>query len=372
MGVRYRYSLRIGATTALAGAMALAGCHKDPAKTKTPGHDPVAVTIARVRTESLQGGLSASGLLIPRLEAAVSTELSGYRVAQVFVDQDASVKAGQPLARLDDTLLRAQIAQQKAMVDQQKVAAERQDAEAERVAGLDNQGVLSQEQIIERRLAARSGHASVAAAQAQLNDLDTREGLMTVRAPVGGRVLERAVRPGDIAAPATAMFRIAADDVIELNAEVPEADLTGIHPGDVAQVELPDGTQIVGHVRLISPEVDQQTKLGHVRVTLPVRADLRPGGYGRATFSRSRKPASVVPDSAVRYDSDGASVLALDAQNRARRIPVKTGARANGLVELVSGPAPGVRVLLGGGAFVLDGDEVHPIEATETKTVSRP
>ncbi|MGC1303345.1 MAG: efflux RND transporter periplasmic adaptor subunit, partial [Caulobacteraceae bacterium] len=305
--LNYMSSFRFGVTAASA-CVALAGCHKAVPAAKAAPRDPVTVTVATVRTEALAGGLTASGLLIPKLEAAVSTELNGYRVAQVFVDQDALVKTGQPLTRLDDTLLRAQIAQQKAMVDQQKVAAERQDAEAERVAGLDNQGVLSQEQIIERRLAARSGHAAVAAAQAQLNDLDTREGLMTVRAPVGGRVLERTVRPGDIAAPATAMFRIAADDVIELNAEVPESDLGGIRPGDEVQVELPSGAKVDGRVRLISPEVDQQTKLGHVRVTLPVRPDLRPGGYGRATFSQSRRPAPVVPDSAVRYDADGASV----------------------------------------------------------------
>jgi HlyD family secretion protein len=365
-GLKYRSSVYLGAAGSLAVCLAVAGCHRAGPVAKTPARDPVTVTVARVRTEALEGGLTASGLLIPKLEAAVSTELNGYRVAQVFVDQDAAVKMGQPLARLDDTLLRAQIAQQRAMVDQQKVAAERQDAEAQRVAGLDNQGVLSQEQIVERRLAARSGHAAVAAAQAQLNDLDTRESLMMVRAPVGGRVLERAVRPGDIAAPATAMFRIAADNVIELNVEVPESDLDGIRPGDLVQVELPSSAKVTGRVRLISPEVDQQTKLGHVRVTLPVRPDLRPGGYGRATFSQSRRPAPVVPDSAVRYDADGASVLVLDAANRARRMPVKTGARANGRVELVDGPPPGARVLLGGGAFVLDGDVVRPVEAPQS------
>ncbi|MGC1300945.1 MAG: efflux RND transporter periplasmic adaptor subunit, partial [Caulobacteraceae bacterium] len=63
------------------------------------------------------------------------------------------------------------------------------------------------------------------------------------------------------------------------------------------------------------------------------------------------------------YDADGASVLALSAGDHAKRLPVKTGARANGMVELIDGPPPGTRVLLGGGAFVLDGDVVRPIQA---------
>ncbi|MFM9598017.1 biotin/lipoyl-binding protein, partial [Streptomyces scabiei] len=78
-------------------------------------------------------GLTASGLLVSREEAAVASELSGYRVAEVLVDEGAWVKKGQPLARLDDTLLKAQIDQQVANVQQQEVAAERAHAEADRV-----------------------------------------------------------------------------------------------------------------------------------------------------------------------------------------------------------------------------------------------
>ncbi len=344
----------------LGASLLLAGCHKPAAKAAAAAA-PLTVSVTPVRTQVLRGGVTASGLLIPKLEAAVSTELSGYRVAKVFVDQNAQVAADQPLAQLDDTLLRAQIAQQQAVVDEQKVASERSVAEAQRVAGLDNQGVLPQEQIVERRLGARSASAGVAAAQAQLNDLLTRERMMTVRAPVGGLVLERTVRPGDIAAPTMVMYRIAADNVVELNAEVPEADLAGIHPGDHVTVTLPDNASVDGVVRVVSPEVDAQTKLGHVRVTLPPRPDLRPGGYGRATFLNSGRSVTVIPESALRFDADGASVLTLGSGDTVHRVPVRTGARAGGLVELLSGPQPGATVLLGGGAFVLDGDKVNPV-----------
>jgi HlyD family secretion protein len=341
----------------------LASCSKPGATAKSPEAQPLTVSVAPIEIKALKGGVSASGLLTPKLEASVSTELNGYRVAQVFVDQGAHVKAGQPLAQLDDTLLKSQIAQQRAIVAQQEVASERAAAEAQRVAGLDNTGVLPQEQILERRLASRSGEAAVKAAQAQLADLMVRESLMTVRAPVGGLVLARMARPGDIAAPANAMFRIAADGVLELNAETPESELGRLHPGDAAEVTLPDGAVVTGHIRVVSPEVDAQTKLAGVRITLPVRADLRSGGYGRATFVDSSRPAMVAPENAVRFDADGASVLVLQADDRVRRVSVHTGVRSHGEVELLDGPAPGDKVLLGGGAFVLDGDKVHPVDA---------
>ena len=344
-------------------ALAVSACQRPTAAASTAAAAAPTVTVAPVRRADLRGGLEASGVLVSREEAAVNTELNGYRVSQVFVDQGAQVAAGQPLARLDDTLLRSQIAQQRAVVAQQAVASERSAEEARRVQGLDNAGVLPQEQIAERRLAARTSQAVVAAAQAQLDDLMVRERLMTVRAPVGGVVLSRAVRPGDVASNATTMFRIARGGVVELNAEVPEGDLGGVHAGDRAQVKLPDGQDVAGVVRLVSPEVDATTKLGRVRVTLPVRADLRPGGFARATFAGGVHPAVVAPESAVRFDADGASVMVLGPGDHVRRALVHTGLRQGGLVELLDGPPPGSRVLLGGGAFVLDGDLVRPVEA---------
>ena len=109
------------------------------------------------------------------------------------------VKAGQPLAQLDDTLLRAQLAQQRRWPPSRRVAADQAEAEAARVKGLDNQGVLSQEQIDTRRFAARAAQRpGRRPGRRRCSDMRTREGLMTVRAPFAGLVLERNVRPGDL------------------------------------------------------------------------------------------------------------------------------------------------------------------------------
>jgi HlyD family secretion protein len=352
--------MKPAALAILALALLAAGCSKKEVKT---AESPLTVSVARVATRDLHGGLSASGLLVSREEAAVSPELSGYRVARVFVEEGAQVRAGQPLAQLDDTLLRAQIDQSQANLQLQQVAAAKADAEAKRVDGLDNAGVLSEEAIAERRLAARSAHATVGVAQAQLNDLKTRQGRMTVAAPVSGVVLERTIRPGDASSPSTAMFRIVRDNLVELDAEIPEAGLANIKLGDRAEVELPSGARVSGVVRLISPRVDQQTKLGRARIALPVRADLRPGGYGRVIFSQASRPVPTVPESALRFDSNGASVMTVGADGRVRRLGVKTGQRSGGYVELVQGPPPGTRVALGGSAFVNDGDKVQTVDA---------
>src|ERR1019366_10352376 len=103
---------------------------------------------------------------------------------KVFVEANANVRQGQPLAQLDDTLLRSQIAQQQAQVAVQKVAADQADMQAKDVEGLDKQGIISTEQIDQRRFQARSAHASLDAQIAALRDLQTREERMIIRAPV--------------------------------------------------------------------------------------------------------------------------------------------------------------------------------------------
>jgi HlyD family secretion protein len=253
------------------------------------------------------------------------------------------------LVRLDPTLIEAQIAQAQATYDQA------QD-QANRVKGLDNQGVLSQEQIEQRRIQAR-------VAAAQLRDLKTRYAKMNVTAPVSGLILEKTVRPGDLsAASATPWFRMARDGQIELAANMSEEDLARIRPGQSATVTLPSGATVQGRVRLISPQIDPQTKLGQARISLPVRPDVRAGGFGRAVFGDASGAALSAPESAVRYDADGASLMVIGPDNRVHRAPIQAGVRGSGLVQLIKGPPAGTRVVANSSSLLLDGDLVRPVE----------
>jgi HlyD family secretion protein len=288
-------------------------------------------------------------------------QLTIYRVQELMADEGTWVKAGQPLLKLDDTLLRAQLEQQAALAKEQNVIADRADAEAERVKGLDKEGILSQEQIDERRYAAQSARAQAIAQADAAEDMRTREGLMTVRSPEAGLVFERNVKVGDMGAGTTPWFRIARDGKIELAADVSEQDIEKIRPGMPVRVVLADQAEVMGVVRLVSPGVDTNTRLGRVRVSLPVRPDIRAGGFARANFLGISHSANAVPETAVRYDADGASVMVVGANDKVTRVPVTTGQRGGGYVELLSGPAAGSHVVERAGAMLVPGDVVRPV-----------
>lgn len=351
------------AVLTLAASGALTGCEKKVAETAR--EQARSVTVVSVESREIEGGLVASGSLIPREDTAIFPQITGFRVAEVLVDEGFTVKAGQPLARLDDTLLRAQLDQQVALAKQQNVAAQRADAEAERVKGLDTRGILAQEQIDSRRFAAASAHAQAAAQAAAVHDVETREALMTVRSPYDGLVIERNVRPGDVSATGAAnpWFRIAKNSQVELAADVGEESLDKMRVGTPVQVTLADGVKVIGRVRLVSPRVDATTKLGRVRIALPVREDIRAGGFASAAFLGFTRSALSVPETAVRYDANGAAVMVVGADDKVSRMPVTTGQRGGGYVELVSGPPAGARVVEKAGAMLVPGDVVRPVNA---------
>jgi HlyD family secretion protein len=331
-------------------ALAVSGCRKPPPAKTAPTDQARAVSVVRIAPHAIQGALTATGDLTPREEAAVLPEVTGYRVAAVLADVGQFVKKGQVLVRLDPALIEAQIAQAQAQSEQ---AAD----QANRVKGLDNSGVLSQEQIEQRRIQAR-------VAAAQLRDLKVRYAKMNVTAPVAGLILEKTVRPGDLSASGTTpWFRLARDGQIELQAQLAENDLAKIRLGQGVQVNLPSGAVVNGQVRLISPQVDPQTKLGYVRVLLPVRPDVRAGGFGRAVFTEASGAAPAVPDTAISYDADGASLMVVGADNRLHRAAVQTGQRGGGWVQLIKAPPVGTRVVRSAGGLMLDGDLVRPVEA---------
>jgi HlyD family secretion protein len=347
-------------------AIALTGCSGGSTgdeNAKEAASPARAVSVAAIEMRPLGGTLAASGLLIPFEEAAIGSELTGFRISAVLVDEGTVVRAGQPLARLDPTLLEARIAQARAGLAQAKAQASQAEQEAERVAGLDGTGVLSDEQIMSRRTQADSAKAAAAAANAQLNDLLTQRAQMVIRAPFAGVVLERTARPGAVASGGgDPLFRIARDRRIELDAEIPEDALSAIGPGTAVRVSLPSGLQLDGTVRLVSPRVDPRTKLGRARISLPVNPQVRSGGFARAEFQRVPRMAAAVSESAIQFDAGGATIMVVGADQRVRAQTVRTGVREAGWVELIDGPPAGTRVALGGGAFLLDGDVVEAVK----------
>jgi len=345
---------------AAALALGLTACGKPVAP--PPDAAARAVSVVRVEMKPIAGGIVTSGVLVPRNQVEISPDLTGYRVSKLYVDEGDWVKAGQPLIEMDASILKAQLDQQVALAKQSEAAADQRDAEAARVVGLDKQGVLATEEVSDRRYTAQTARAGAAAQLAAADEMRTRLAHLTIRAPVSGQIIQRSVNLGDISGASSGQWLLMAEDgQIELNADVAEADFDKMRPGLKAKVTLADDQVVDGVVRLVSPRVDATTRLGKVRISLPVRPDIRTGGYARASFIDLSRNVATVPETAVRYDANGASVMVVGPDGRVSQQPVRTGERGGGYVELLTGPPPGSVVVAKAGAQLLAGDVVKPV-----------
>lgn len=371
-----RTTFLIGAGLA---ALAMNACGQKPAPAELPIEPKAdasaqAMRVVRVEKRTVADGMTATGRLVIREEAAVGAEIAGFPVLEVRADVGDWVKKGQPLAVLDGTLLRAQIAQAEANLAQLESSAKFREGQAQRVAGLETTGALSVEAIEQRRAEAVSARAAVAASKAGLEEMRTRERRLVLRAPVSGMVLQRNINPGVISSVggASPYFRIARDGLVELNAELPTDLLAQLKTKEKAQVVLSNGKTIHGSIRFLSPTVQEATSLGNARIALPFDPDLRAGSFAEARFSEGKREVLTVPSSAVRYEAGGPVLMVVNEANKVQKASVKLGRRYGDLLEVLDGAPAGTRVLETGTAFTLEGDVVRPVESAGAPTLPPP
>jgi multidrug efflux pump subunit AcrA (membrane-fusion protein) len=119
-------------------------------------------------------------------------------------------------------------------------------------------------------------------------------------------------------------------------------------------------------VRLLSPEVDRQTRLGRVRIFIGDKPGLFIGAFARARIRTAESSGLAVPASAVLYGSEGPVVQIVTNGHVATR-HVKVGLAEGRLIEIREGLQPGDAVVTRSGTFLRDGDAVRPVPVADRR-----
>lgn len=340
-------------------ALALSACGGGNEKKDDPAPARQAVTAATVTLQNQPRLVNASGSIDAWEEVPVGSETGGLVATGVFTDEGRYVRQGQVLVKLNDDLLRAQLAQQQASVQSAEANLAERDANLGRARELNERGFLSQASLDTAIAQQRTAAAGLAQARAALSETRTRLGQTEVRAPVSGLIISRSVTRGEIVGAGTELFRMARDGRLELNAQVPETELPLVRAGQGATVTSDQAGSTSGVIRIVTPEVDPQTRLGVARISLPNPGALRPGMFARATINIGDQPALTIPADAVVFRDGRPGVYVLNARNAAAFTPVITGPRVGGVVAVTSGLSAGQRVVAQGAGFLGDGDVVN-------------
>jgi len=347
---------------AAAAALTLSACGghgEDKSKTgdKPAGASRQTVSAATAIEQALPRVIVASGSVSAWEEVPVGAETGGLTAVGVYVDEGSYVRQGQVLVKLNDALLQAQLRQQQAAVETAEANAARDDAALGRAQELKQRGFLSQASLDTALANQRASQANLASARAALSETRTRLSQSEIKAPVSGLIISRNVTRGQIVEAGTQLFRMVRDGRLELDAQVPETDLPALRAGQTATITSNEGVATSGTIRIVTPEVDPETRLGLARISLSPGSGLKPGMFARASITAGAQPTTVVPTGAVLYRNNRSGVFVLDAQSAAHFRPVTVLSRRDDQTA-VSGIEPGVRVVVQGAGFLNEGDRV--------------
>jgi len=334
-----------------AGAALLCGAVTLLSKEHQPSPQATAafiVTVAKPRQGSIAETISATGVTVPREEIQVMTELSGVRVQGVLTDVGDSVKKGQRLAVLDGESLANQLVQLKS--DYERAC----DAFA-RVDGIKETGAVSKQLVMEKR-------TSMQAAKAKLDDAELNLKRSTILAPEAGVIFERKAVLGGLVKSSEPLFRIARRFEIEMEAMVPESVLSALKANQPVSVTLTgDNAPIQGTIRLITPRVDNATRMAAIRIRLHSTNPIPVGLFATARILRSEREGMLLPKTALQRDSTGDFVWVLSAENKGERLPIKVIVFGDEQV-MVDAIPPNARVVARAGAFIKEGDRVRVVD----------
>jgi RND family efflux transporter MFP subunit len=376
----------IVAGLALIGAVAAAGCSREPTTPSAEVADPVAVTVATVGMADVAGTFDAGGVVEARTTATLMARIVAP-VRDVRVSPGDRVRSGQILMVLDGRDLVAQARRARAEVlaaDQDVMAAEseRQAADAAlvlaraahaRIAGIhakrsataqeldDVTGVL---RAAEARAAgavarARAAAAGVEGAKAASDAADTTETFSRIAAPFDGVVTEKMVEPGNMAAPGTPLMRVEDVRGFRLEVRVDESRIAQIAAGVAVPVALDAGEEgvprmVSGTVIEIGRAIDADTRAFLVKISLAAESGLRSGMFGRAHFSARPRRALTVPAAALVRRGQMTSVFVVEKDIARLRLVNVSG------TEVLAGLSDGEVVIVAASPIVSDGRRVRP------------
>lgn len=322
----------------------LAACGKGEEKRDRPA--PL-VTLGSANSHEFVDRYVAVGTANANEQVSVRAPVTERITRLGFSDGDY-VRQGQMLAVLAQGQETASAASAQARVRE----AEQQLA---RVAELHRRGFATNASL-------DSQTAITSAARAAVNEANASIGDRVVRAPFSGQVSLRRISVGAVVTAGDEIATVSDLSSIKLDFTIPETMLANVRVGQTVTAKasaFPDYLA-TGRILAIDPVVNPQTRTATLRAVLPNRGGmLKPGMLLSVTIESKARTAPVVPELSLVREGDTSFVYVIGPDQKAKRLPVKTGGRDGNLVEIVEGLAAGDRIVTEGVVKLSEGAKVR-------------
>ena len=339
---------------------------------------PVHVITAAQEGAGGGGGasLDASGYVVARRKATLSAKIMG-KVSEVNFQEGQTVKAGEIVARLDDTNAVAALQQAQAQRIQAQAQFENADRYYKRYQALKAQNAVSTDLVENQRILFDTARTQLGVAQAQVAFAEAALRDTVVRAPFAGVVTVRVAQVGEVVAPQasgggdtrTGILTIVDMDSLEVQVDVSENYIERVQVGGTAVIHLdafPDW-DIPAAVIAIIPTADQSKGTVAVRVGIKSKDPrILPNMAARVGFmtmpekgaAPQAAPRVSVPVNAVIANGKTGTVFLVGSEDKVEKRDVALGLKTAQSVTVLSGISAGDRLVSGDLDKLHDGDKV--------------
>ncbi|MFI5015373.1 MAG: efflux RND transporter periplasmic adaptor subunit [Hyphomicrobiales bacterium] len=340
-------------------ALALAGCDKPVDQTKAQPERPVFVVKARFAPALAPRSLV--GIVKARVESNLGFRVTG-KIAQRLVDRGAQVKAGQPLAILDQTDWKLQLQQAQAGLAAARGARDQAVAERERIAQLRAKGWSTSSDLDKANSAADQATGAFVQAERAVTLQQNALSYATLVADADGVVTATLAEPGQVVAAGQAVVTLARAGAREADVSVPEAMLERVRAGKATVVLWSRPDKVYGAtLRELTPSADPATRTYPARFSIEkAGAEIELGMTATVTITDASASVARLPLGAILDEGQGAAVFVIDPQTKAlTRRPVTVQGYDAQEVIIASGISEGEAVVALGVQKLHAGDVVR-------------
>lgn len=299
-----------------------------------------------------------TGLIKARVETNMTFRVAG-QITERLVDAGDTVRAGQPLMRLDRTDYQHAIAAQRANLAAAKARLTQAAAEEARYAGLVDSGAVSKSAHDQAKAEADSARALYEAAEAQLKVVENEGRYSTLVADAGGVIMETLAEPGQFVAAGQTVMKLAEAGPREAQIFLPETLRPALN--SLAQASLYGAEDsIPARLRQLSETADPVTRTFEARYVLEGAMAPPLGATVTVRLTADRGGEQVqTPLGAVYDDGTRTGVWVYDEASSSVAFRPVTLVRMTSETAILSGIAAGEPVVALGAHLLTEGKQVR-------------
>lgn len=319
------------------------------------------VEVEPVMLVSFTDYIRATGEVEAFSDVTVSAEETGA-ITQFALEKGERVRRGQVLARIDDAVLGAQVAEARASA---QLAAEQ----------YERQRRLWEEEQIGSEITYLQTKYQAEIAAARLETLEARLAKTAIRSPITGVFDDKYVEMGEMVVPGAPVARVVAIDRVKITAGVPERFAPFVKQGATAQVtfDILLGSVFSGTIGFVGSSVDDRSRTFPIEIVLenPQRV-VKPQMVANVRIVRSMlSEVVVVPQEVVIRDENGYHLFVVverDGMSIAEARAVTLGSAYDDRVVIEQGLEVGDRLVTLGSQLVDDQSRVRIVREGERVT----